>query len=265
MEADLYREFLHTEPRHWWFQARREIVAAVVGRYLPAPATLLDIGAGTGYVLQRFQELGYDVSGVDPSPIAVEICSQRGISQVRLGSANDLGSVGEQRSDGALLLDVIEHVDDDVGALREARRVLKPGGRLFVTVPAFMFLWSDFDEINQHKRRYVRRQLDERLRAAGLEIELLSYYNCRLFPVAALSRIGARLRNRRNGYAEIAVPGGIVNRALRAVFEGERRRLTRIRRNTYPVGLSLMAVARRLPGACRDETPRAHAVPGSNP
>jgi SAM-dependent methyltransferase len=245
VEDTLFATFAEVEERHWWFLARRDIVLAVAERVLPAGATVLDLGCGTGFVLVRLQD-HYDAYGLDLSPIALDLCRKRGLSQVSLGSPEDLSAVEGRRFEGVFLLDVLEHLDDDAGALRRIREALSPGGAVIVTVPAFMFLWSRHDEINEHRRRYTRSELADLLQRSGLHLEQVSYFNSYLFPLAAGARVGGRLLGRR-APGGLSVPRAPLNALLRRIFAAEKSRLVRStgRRGGPPFGVSLLAVGRR--------------------
>ena len=135
-----------------------------------------------------------------------------------------------------LLLDVIEHVDDDAAALRGALGALAPGGFLLVTAPAHPWLWSGHDVANEHRRRYTRATLRGTLARAGLEPTLVSHFNSRLFALALAHRLG----HRRDTSAALRVPPRPVNRLFRTLFGGEARGVER----GYPFGLSLVAISR---------------------
>lgn len=259
MEDTLFSTFAEVEDRHWWFLARREIVCAVAQRALPVGSRVLDLGCGTGFVLERLQQR-YRAYGLDVSHIALELCRKRGLSQVSLGSPEDLSAVDGCRFQGVFLLDVLEHLDDDTAALRQISEVLSPGGAAIITVPAFMFLWSRHDEINQHRRRYTRRTLADLLHRSGFQLEQVSYFNSYLFPLAVAARLAGGLLGQ---YAPggLGVPPAPLNALLRRMFVSERSRLIRSNgRGGFPFGVSLLAVGRRK-GARESPTPRPnHAL-----
>jgi SAM-dependent methyltransferase len=145
--------------------------------------------------------------------------------------------------DGALALDVIEHVDDDAAALSETARLVRPGGFLLVTVPALPSLWGRQDEVSHHKRRYTSRTLALAFRRAGLELAWRSYFNTVLFPAIASVRWARRALGRVDGDESDFDSGspGLLNAALTRVFASERHLIGRVR---LPIGVSLIAVAR---------------------
>lgn len=249
MDAELFARFGEMESRHWWFRARREIILGVLDRLAPEGSRLLDVGCGTGFFLERAHRR-YLTAGVDPSPIAMAMCADRALTGVCPGSATDLSSVGDDRFDLVTLLDVLEHVEDDVRALRSAASVLKPGGHVVVTVPAFQFLWTAHDDLNHHWRRYTRRRLRTALEEGGFHVEQLTYFNCYLFPLAFVERLAKRLLRLDTG--ELSLPPAPVNAAMERIFRAEQHRLKQGR--DFPVGLSVLGVGRAVPAIVSHRT-----------
>jgi SAM-dependent methyltransferase len=182
VRAEAYAELAAVEDRHWWFRGRRALLRVL----LPSGGRLLDAGCGTGRNLAAFGP----GTGVDPAPEAVEACVARGLD-VRQASLEAL-PFGDAAFDRLLAADVLEHVDDDARALRELRRVAAPGAVLVITVPAHPRLWSAHDEALHHRRRYRRAELLDRVRAAGWEPEVVTWWNCLLLPLVALARLASR-------------------------------------------------------------------------
>lgn len=246
MDATLYDQFAALERDHWWFRARRDIVAQVISRYLGDQSShqILDVGCGTGGMLGMLTRFG-NVTGLDMSPEAVDYCRRELGSRVelRVGGIPDDLPAGVQW-DLVTAFDVIEHIEDDRDALRGIYQAVRPGGRFVCTVPAFQFLWGPHDNLNHHFRRYVAPQLRSRLTEAGFRIEFLSYYNSWLFPLVAAVRVLKRLRpgTAQEAYSDITMPSRITNRVLTGVFGSEALLLPRI---SFPVGVSLLAVCRR--------------------
>jgi SAM-dependent methyltransferase len=247
VEQGLYDEFADVGERHWWFVARRRVIHAVIAASVPAASpderAVLDVGCGTGEMLEMLGEFGR-VRGLDFSERAVEYCKER------LGASVDV-AVGRIPEDiptsGDLGLvtafDVIEHLDDAVGGLRTMYQGLEPGGWLVVTVPAYKFLWSAHDDQNHHKRRYTRRLLRRHLTGAGFAVERMSYFNTLLFPPVAAIRVGRKLLPGRDETAsDLKMPGDRMNALLLRVFAAEAPIVSRM---PLPFGVSLIAVARR--------------------
>jgi SAM-dependent methyltransferase len=243
MDPNLLTTFATVERTHWWFTARRDILLSVIERFVPAGGAILDIGCGTGHFIESASPR-YQAWGVDPSPTAVALCRERGLDHVMEGSAYDLGAVNGRRFNAVLFLDVLEHLDDADRALTEAMRVLRPGGVVIATVPAFMWLWSSHDVVNHHRRRYRLYQIESLFRGAGLAIERLTYFNFYLFSLAGMDRLISRLTSRRIS-AELRVPPKPLNRLMAGAFRLERKRVADSSRVPYPFGLSILAVGRR--------------------
>lgn len=191
MRAEAYAEMAALEERHWWFRGRRLVIAALLERAgVRSPVRTLDAGCGTGGNLRAFAHLG-PAEGIDDAAEAVAVCHERGLTQVVRGTLDALPY--EDASFGLLLAtDVLEHLDDDVAALRELRRVAAPGAVLVVTVPAHPWLWSAHDEALHHRRRYRRRELLGRAGATGWRPEVVTGFNALLLPAVALSRVARR-------------------------------------------------------------------------
>jgi SAM-dependent methyltransferase len=200
---------------------------------------VLDAGCGTGRNLQDYARLG-PAAGVDPSASAVEFCRQRGLSDV-----TEAGVEALPFDDGAFDLvfatDVLEHVDDDVAAMRELRRVVAPGGTLVATVPAYMWLWTANDVALQHRRRYSRPQLAQSAAASGWRPEIATYFNSVLLPPIAVAR---KLRPKSAGEerAELELTPPLVDRALSLPMQAEAGLIAR--GANLPAGVSVGMVSR---------------------
>ncbi len=245
MQEDVYQSMFEVEDRHWWYTAKQRIVLSLLRRYL-APHNgsrprIADLGCGCGAMLARLKDK-FDAVGVDGSPQAVDFCGRRGV-KVELGHLCDNLTLPREQFDAVLLLDVLEHLPDDRDSVRQAAALLKPGGIMICTVPAFQWLWGYWDELHHHYRRYSRGQLGALFAQPGLKVELLSYANTSLFPVAATVRLFQRFTKPTNGnHAQIRVPVAPLNWALRMIYAGERHFLGRL---PSPCGLSVVAVARK--------------------
>jgi SAM-dependent methyltransferase len=243
MREDIYHEMYRVEDAHWWFSAKREIIRSLLSRFAKsAPGARLrvaDLGCGCGRLLEELCP-SCDAAGIDLSPTAVEFCAKRGVTAV-LGALPDNIPLPENSFDAVILSDIIEHVDDDAAAVRAAARLLRPGGVMILTVPACPSLWSSWDEAHGHKRRYTARALRGAFAGAGLDVELLSFYNTFLFPAAVAGRFAKKIA-RRPSTAELALPPRWLNSILRSIFAAERHFLGAL---PLPFGLSLVAVLRK--------------------
>jgi SAM-dependent methyltransferase len=172
------------EDKHWWFAGRTWSLLHMIDR-LVAPdgaKRVLDIGCGAGNMFHHLARYG-SVIGVDNNPRPLAVARQRSYD-VRQGSAEDL-PLDDDSFELVTLLDTVEHCEDDMAVLRECYRVCAPGGYLVVTVPAFMWLWSHNDVLNDHKRRYAARELRDKLSRVGFGVRRMTYNNFIVFPMAA--------------------------------------------------------------------------------
>ena len=201
---------------------------------------MLEVGCGTGHNLAMLGKFG------EPGRERARLRCARTLANKRLGrevkeaKLPDLSMFKRNGYDLVALLDVLEHVPDDLGSLRAIHRRLKPGGALLLTVPANPWMWSAHDAAHHHFRRYTKKQLKELFLRSGLEIELLSYFNTLLYPLIAAARIAGKLLRRENGRRQAAERA--VNATLERIFGLEAGVLGRV---PMPFGVSLVAVVRR--------------------
>ena len=238
MEEHLYQQFYEIENAHWWFVARREILLAYLRHRVDTSRhwTLLDVGCGTGAILADASRY-FDASGMDASPRAIEFCRKRGLSKLFVGNLDEYP--GKEKFDIITLFDVVEHIDDDVEVLAQARSRLNDNGHVLITVPAYQWLWSSHDVVNHHKRRYTRTQLGPVMTKAGFHIDHLTYFNTLLFPIALFRRVFARAANKQQA-DDFLIPAGPVNATLCGIFRLEQYIVPHI---SLPWGLSVLCWA----------------------
>jgi SAM-dependent methyltransferase len=242
MDRDYELQTHRAEDRHWWYRGRRTVLERVIERLdVPAGASILDAGCGSGRNMVELARLG-TVTGVELSQTSVELARERSVGEVIEGSVLEMPfAAGSFQL--AVTLDVIEHLQDDVAALTELRRVVAPGGALLVTVPAYQWLWSGHDEINHHHRRYTQRTLRAAAQQAGWTQVRTTYFNSLLLPVAMLLRILERVNTKTTESSlDLWVPPERINRALEIPLKMESAMIARGGR--IPAGLSLLSVFR---------------------
>ncbi len=241
MDRIVYDRMAAHDTTHWWYRARREILADYLTREasLPKHARILEIGCGTGHNLPMLAGFG-EVDAIEIDPAARGFAAERLGKPVGDAPLPALTGVERGAYDLVAVLDVVEHVEDDVGALKGMAEVLKPGGAILVTVPAHPWMWSAHDTVNHHHRRYSKATLDRAIRDAGLTHNGLRYFNSLLFPVAVAARVAGKLTGKDD--SDDSPPAAPVNKALEAVFRLERHLVGRV---PLPPGLSIITLVRK--------------------
>jgi SAM-dependent methyltransferase len=242
MDRDYELQTHQAEDRHWWYRGRRTVIERVLrGLDLPPGARILDAGCGSGRNMIELARHG-TVSGVELSSTSVALARARGAGEVVEGSVMEM-PFADASFELAVSLDVIEHLEDDLGALRELRRVVTPDGALLVTVPAYQWLWSGHDVVNHHHRRYTRATLQRVAEQAGWRQQRTTYFNSLLLPAAILLRVLDRVNTKTTESSlDLWVPPEPLNRLLEAPLSLEGAAIGRGGR--IPAGLSLLAVFR---------------------
>jgi len=240
MERIVYDRMAELDSRHWWYRARREVLARLIARKIapPAGARILEIGCGTGHNLPMLARFGA-VDAIELDPAARAVAEQRLGRPVGSARLPELEGVPEGQYDLVALLDVLEHVEDDRAALRSIARRLRPGGALLLTVPAFQWMWSAHDVVNHHQRRYSKPSLRAAIRDAGLNPSFVGYFNSILFPAAAAARLVGRLTGKEG--SDDKMPPKPVNALFETLFALERHAMARL---PLTPGVSIAAVIR---------------------
>lgn len=244
MERHTYAIMDDVEGSHWWFVGRRALLEDVLKRIvaiLAVPADklrILDIGCGTGANLEMLSQFGV-AEGVDVSDDALEFCRRKGL-KVQKGLAETL-PFDDESFELTTALDVVEHLDDDIAGLSEMYRVTKSGGYSLVFVPAFMWLWGVQDDISNHRIRYTRRQIIERLAEVGFTVERATYANWTFFAPILAGRTFMRITGIKPE-SENNVNISALNGVFGKIFGAERFWLRSL---NFPFGVSIVVVARK--------------------
>ena len=241
MDRIVYDRMAAHDTTHWWYRARRDILSRYLTRYgnLPKQARILEIGCGTGHNLPMLGAFG-QVDAIEIDPAARDIASARLGKPVGEAPLPELTGVDRAAYDLIAVLDVVEHIDDDVAALRAMAGCLKPGGKILITVPAHQWMWSAHDVVNHHHRRYSKKTLAAAIERAGLTHNGLRWFNSLLFPAAVAARIAGRLTGKDD--SDDSPPARPLNAAFEKIFALERHLVGRI---PLPPGLSIITLASR--------------------
>ncbi|MFZ1700348.1 MAG: class I SAM-dependent methyltransferase [Pyrinomonadaceae bacterium] len=244
MQQHTYAIMDEVEGSHWWFVGRRAILDSFLGSIyseLQTPDSrlkILDVGCGTGANIEMLSQYG-EAEGVDVSDDALEFCRRKGL-KVQKGLAETL-PYDDETFELTTALDVVEHLDDDIAGLKEMFRVTKRGGYSLIFVPAFMWLWGVQDDISNHRIRYTRSQIVERLEKAGYEIERATYANWTFFAPILAGRMIMKLTGIKPE-SENNITVSALNGVFGKLFGAERFWLRNL---NFPFGVSIVVVARK--------------------
>lgn len=229
------------EDTYWWHIAKRQLIMNLVTEHFPPPGRLVEGGIGSCHNLLAFQETGYVVAGFDISAQAVEYGRGKGIDQVAVHDLGEPWPLEDGSHDVVVLLDVLEHLADPAQVLRNARRILQPGGGVVFTVPAYPWLFSNWDERLGHYRRYTEEMLRRQANEANLLVEWLNYWNTFTLPAAVVLR-GVERYRKQDRVPEFPPVNPAVNSMLLGLARCERWWMGKVK---VPCGLSLVGVLRK--------------------
>ncbi len=250
MEKSYAQHYALLEAEHWWFRARRMILRNLLCQLVwPPQPRILEIGVGPGHNLLEIYPADSRIEGVEPDEVLAGIAAARVPGPVFNASIDQLPpEIRDGSYDGVALFDVLEHIEDDARALQIVYRKLRPGGRIVVSAPAYMWLWGQQDVVNQHYRRYTSLELRRKLQASDFVIERVTYFNTILFaPIAAvrlLARCSGKPHEKEGDFAHVRKSS---NAVLLSACAAERLFLQYF---NFPFGVSIFTAARKSePGA----------------
>lgn len=235
------------EDHSFWFRYRNRMLVEMVRRF-PPRGPIFDIGGGNGFVTRGLRQAGFAAVVVEPGPVGARNAAARGLAPVVCATLDDAGFLpGSLPAVG--LFDVLEHLPDDRAVLESLARLVPLGGRLYLTVPAFSWLWSDDDDLAGHHRRYTRRRLRRVVEAAGFAVDTNTYLFSPLpLPILALRVLPTKLGLRRPADAEtlkqeLKPEAGVVTAVMTRLLDLEAWWLTHV--GAMPFGSSCLLVATR--------------------
>ncbi|WP_375427965.1 class I SAM-dependent methyltransferase [uncultured Sphingomonas sp.] len=239
MDRVVYDRMAAHDSTHWWYRARRDILHDYLRRYgdLPGDARILEIGCGTGHNLPMLARFGR-VDAIEIDPAAGKIAGERLGRPVGDAPLPELPGIPPGSYDLIAVLDVVEHIADDVAALRAMGERLRPGGKILIAVPAHQWLWSAHDVVNHHHRRYGKRTLTAAIEHAGLKPVRMRWFNSILFPLAAAARIAGKLTGRDD--SDDSPPPRPLNKLFETIFRLERHLVGRV---PMTPGVSIVTLA----------------------
>lgn len=241
MEQSVYLEHIEQEETHWWFVARRSICEALLKKIkLPNNPSILEAGCGSGGNLPMLAKFG-KVFAFELNDMMLNHSKSRNIGTLEHGKLPDGIPFSGQKFDFITLFDVLEHIEDDKGALSALASRLNDGGVLFLTVPAFSWLFSQHDRLHHHFRRYSKKELIAKVEAAGFSVEYIIYWNFLLFPAALATRVLYFFVDSKTSIGT-KTPAPWLNKALINLVSAERFLMNCF---SLPFGLSLVLVARK--------------------
>lgn len=242
MDSSVYAVEAEVEATHWWFDGRRRLFSKEISRLgYNSKINVLDIGTSTGTNLRMLRDSGFtNVTGLDMSEDAARFCEEKNLGKVLIGDVQAM-PFDDEAFDLVLATDILEHVDDDKAAAREIARVLKPGGHVLISVPAFQSLWGLQDDVSQHKRRYRLEGLLPVLQSANLQIKQSYYFNVLLFAPIWLARQIIKYLNIKLK-SENQLNSSPINAIFKMLFRCDVALAPIIR---PPFGVSILAICRK--------------------
>ena len=240
MEHSFYRTYFDLEKENWWFRVRRNLIFGLFKKYkIDNEKKILDYGCGSGFLVGQLQDRGFDVYGVDMSEDAINFGSSRGVNNLFRANGTRI-KFPDEHFDVILAMDVIEHIEDDSLAVSELSRLLKPGGHLIITVPAYQWMWGVQDEVAHHFRRYTMGSFLKLVKStSGLKVIRRTYFNTFLFLPAALVRIASKAFKLKSRESDFDINNNFLNKLLYTIFNLEVKLSSYI---SYPFGVSILII-----------------------
>jgi len=245
MRTELFLEMKNLEKDHWWFRARREIISDFLIRYIGKKnkvAQALDIGCGTGFNMKVLLNYAEVVDGLDESEWVIDF-NKKDNPNFKIFKSKFPDFNQESQYQLITLFDVLEHIENDIMAIKQIEKMLKPGGKVLFTVPSFTFLWSKHDILFGHYRRYCKKELKKIImNNTNLEIMKISHFNTFLFPIVVFFRIIKKIFKLKGDNSDFFYLPNWLNNLLAKIFGAEKSFLRFI---NFPFGVSIICVLKK--------------------
>lgn len=245
MEKSYYKNFFSLEKTHWLFKIRRKIFLCFIKKYAQPGFRIFDFGCGSGYLAGELQRLGYNAFGMDFEKEAIDYGLSSNIKNLTVGAGDQIGYASES-FDMVTAFDVLEHLEYEKPAIKELIRILKPGGKMIITVPAYLWLWGVQDEVSHHFRRYTAASLTDIFKEfSSVNIVRKTYFNTFLFPAIAIVRLFSKWFNIKSRQSDFDIKTGLLDVFFYSVFNLESYFLKFI---NFPVGVSILFILEKYAG-----------------
>lgn len=244
MRFDLYQQLYEVENTHWWHQHKRQVVHQLIDKYLPQKGKVLDVGCGTGKILEELKAKKWQVFGIDGNKEAIKWSAKRGIKIKKADFNKDKIPFEDNSFDLVLALDLLEHLPNESNLLRQIKRVLKKDGFFICTVPAYPKLFSYWDKMLGHQRRYTKKSLREVLEKNHFKVKNISYYFAlHLFPTVLVRSLKKQNQKSQQKSDFLDIPLKPISVPVINLYN--KIELSILKKTNLPFGLSIISISQK--------------------